>query len=200
MLRHRQKTGSICRFRGAKTLRRSGDCLEVDCDILVPAALENQISAQNMKKIRCRVLAEAANGPTTPAAEEYLAKRGVLVLPDIFMNAGGVTVSYFEWTKNISHMRYGRLEKRVDLAKRASLVDAIENLVSSSFPERATLVRETDERDLVNSGLEETMITAFGEIAEIRDRRKSVQDLRTAAYICAIGKIGTSYLELGVFP
>jgi glutamate dehydrogenase (NAD(P)+) len=200
VLRHRQKTGSIRGFRGAKTLRQSGDCLEVDCDILVPAALENQITAQNMKKIRCRVLAEAANGPTTPAAEEYLSKKGVLVLPDIFMNAGGVTVSYFEWTKNLSHMRYGRLQKRVDLAKRASLVDAIENLVSSSFPDRGTLMRETDERDLVNSGLEETMITAFGEIAEIRARRKNVQDMRTAAYISAINKVGTSYLELGVFP
>ena len=122
------------------------------------------------------------------------------MLPDIFMNAGGVTVSYFEWTKNLSHMRYGRLQKRVDLAKRASLVDAIENLVSSSFPDRGMLMRETDERDLVNSGLEETMITAFGEIAEIRARRKSVQDMRTAAYISAINKVGTSYLELGVFP
>jgi len=200
VLRHRQKTGSICRFRGAKTLRRSGDCLEVDCDILVPAALENQITIQNMKKIRCRILAEAANGPTTPAAEEYLSRKGVLVLPDIFMNAGGVTVSYFEWTKNISHMRYGRLEKRVDLAKRTSLVNAIEKLVSGSFPGRAELVQETDERDLVNSGLEETMITAFGEIAAILARRKRVKDLRTAAYISAIGKIGKSYLELGVFP
>ena len=197
--RHRQKTGSIRSFRGAKTLKRPGDCLEVDCDILVPAALENQITTANMKKIRCRVLAEAANGPTTPAAEDHLARKGVLVLPDIFMNSGGVTVSYFEWTKNISHMRYGRLEKRVDLAKRASLVDAIESLTSKRFPDRDGLVQEVDELDLVNSGLEETMITAFGEIAEVRDRRRGL-DLRTAAYISAINKIGTSYLELGVFP
>jgi glutamate dehydrogenase/leucine dehydrogenase len=110
VLRHRQKTGSIRGFRGAKTLRQSGDCLEVDCDILVPAALENQITAQNMKKIRCRVLAEAANGPTTPAAEEYLSKKGVLVLPDIFMNAGGVTVSYFEWVQNKSSLYWSAEE------------------------------------------------------------------------------------------
>ena len=178
------------------------DCLEVECDLLVPAALENQINMQNMKKIRCRILAEAANGPTTPKAEEYLSKKGVLVMPDIFMNAGGVTVSYFEWTKNISHMRYGRLEKRLDYAQRENLVGAIEELVSGSFPQhrRDGLVRDTDERDLVNSGLEETMITAFGEIAEIRNRRRSVADLRTAAYISAIDKISKSYLELGIFP
>ena len=155
-----------------------------------------------MRKIRCRVLAEAANGPTTPTAEEHLKKKGVLVLPDIFMNAGGVTVSYFEWTKNISHMRYGRLEKRLDHAKRTNLVGAIETLVTNTFPGplRESLIRGTDERDLVNSGLEETMITAFGEILEIKNRRRSVKDLRTAAYISAIDKIATSYLELGIFP
>ncbi len=200
LVRHRKKTGSIQGFRGSKKLAKPGDCLEVECDILVPAALENQINTHNMKNIRCRVLAEAANGPTTPAAEEYLSKRGVMVLPDIFMNAGGVTVSYFEWTKNISHIRYGRLDKRIDLAKRANLVEAIEGLVSSKFPDRDKLVRETDELDLVNSGLEETMITAFGEIVEIRNRRRSVTDLRTAAYISAIEKVGTTYLELGIFP
>jgi glutamate dehydrogenase (NAD(P)+) len=200
--RHRQKTGSILHFRGAKTLPRPADCLEVECDILVPAALENQITLENVSRLRCRIVAEAANGPTTPGAEASLTQRGVLVVPDIFMNAGGVTVSYFEWTKNLSHIRYGRLEKRVDLAKRAELVEAIEGLVSSAIPDtqRRSLVRGTDERDLVNSGLEETMITAFDEILEVRNRRRSVADLRTAAYVSAIDKIGTSYLELGIFP
>ena len=200
--RHKKRTGGVRGFRGAKILPDPGACLEVECDVLVPAALENQLTTANMRKIRCRVVAEAANGPTTPAAEEYLSRKDVLVMPDIFMNAGGVTVSYFEWTKNISHMRYGRLEKRVDHAKRENLVGAIENLVSRSFPRkrRDALVRGTDERDLVNSGLEETMVTAFDEIVEIRNRRRSVSDLRTAAYISAIDKVGQSYLELGVFP
>jgi len=126
----------------------------------------------------------------------------VLVLPDIFMNAGGVTVSYFEWTKNISHMRYGRLEKRLDHAKRENLVGAIESLVDHPFPrrQRESLVRGTDEEDLVNSGLEETMVTAYGEILEIRNRYRSIADMRTAAYINALQKVCKSYLELGIFP
>ncbi len=200
--RHRKKTGTIRGFRGCKTLPNAGDSLEIPCDILIPAALENQITLANAKKIRTKVIAEAANGPTTPGAERVLTDRGVLVLPDIFMNAGGVTVSYFEWTKNLSHMRYGRLEKRVDQAKRQNLVGALENLVSGQFPhaKRESLIAGTDERDLVNSGLEETMICAYKEILEIRNRFRSVKQMRTAAYICAIQKVARGYLELGIFP
>jgi glutamate dehydrogenase (NAD(P)+) len=202
LLRHRKRTKSIRGFKGAKTLPNPGDCLEVECDILVPAALENQITLDNVNKLRCRVVAEAANGPTTPGAELLLQKRDVLVMPDIFMNAGGVTVSYFEWTKNISHMRYGRLEKRLDRAKREDLVGAVESLVGHDFPHarRDKLIEGTDERDLVNSGLEETMITAFEEIVEVRNRSRNVDTLRTAAYLSAIGKVAKSYLELGIFP
>ena len=200
--RHRQKTGSTRNFRGAKTLPKPSDSLEVECDVLIPAALENQITRENMGRIRTRIVAEAANGPTTPEAEAYLRQRGVLVLPDIFMNAGGVTVSYFEWTKNISHMRYGRLEKRLDVAKRESLVQAIEEVVAVEFPTgvKAALLRNVDEQDLVNSGLEETMITAFTEIVEIQRKQKKIEDLRTAAYVSAINKIATSYMSLGIFP
>jgi glutamate dehydrogenase (NAD(P)+) len=200
--RHRAKTGSIRNFRGAKTLPNPGDSLEVECDVLIPAALENQITRENMTRIRTRILADAANGPTTPEAEAHLRRRGVLVLPDIFMNAGGVTVSYFEWTKNISHMRYGRLEKRLDLAKREGLVQAIEEVVAVEFPSamKASLLRNVDEQDLVNSGLEETMITAFNEIADIQRRQRKIEDMRTAAYVSAIGKIATSYQSLGIFP
>ena len=200
--RHKQRFGGVRGYREGKVLNDPGACLEVECDVLVPAALENQITQANAGKVRCRILAEAANGPTTPLAEAHLAKKDVLVLPDIFMNAGGVTVSYFEWTKNISHMRYGRLEKRIDHAKRADLVGAIETLVDGAFPpaRREELLRGTDERDLVNSGLEETMIAALDEIVEIRNRRRAVRDLRTAAYVSAIEKVGRSYLELGVFP
>ncbi len=200
--RHRKKTGSILRFPGTRTLPRPSDCLEVECDVLIPAALENQINRDNVSKINCRVIAEAANGPITPAAEEQLQKRNVLVLPDIFMNAGGVTVSYFEWTKNLSHMRYGRLEKRVDQGKRENLVGALEELVSGTFPssKRESLIRGTDELDLVNSGLEETMVAAYQEILAVRNRAGKIDDMRTAAYVCAIRKVATSYLELGIFP
>jgi glutamate dehydrogenase (NAD(P)+) len=199
---HRQRTGSIRNFPGGKTLDEPEACLEVECDILVPAALENQITGANAGRVRCRILAEGANGPTTPKAEEILLKKGVLILPDIYMNAGGVTVSYFEWTKNLSHMRYGRLEKRLDEAQRSSLVRATEELARRQFPDqiREHLVRGVDEVDLVNSGLEETMVTAFDEIWEIRQRTKGIEDLRTAAYVSAIQKVGSAYLELGVFP
>jgi len=200
--RHRKKTGSILGFRGTKKLAHPGDCLEVECDILIPAALENQIHRGNAAKLRCKVVAEAANGPTTPHAEAELNKRNILVLPDIFMNSGGVTVSYFEWTKNLSHMRYGRLEKRVDQAKRENLVVALEDMVGHKFPKtkRNQLIAGTDESDLVNSGLEETMVCAYREILEIRNRNKAVADMRTAAYVCAIQKVARGYLELGIFP
>ena len=200
--RYHKKTGSIANFKGARTLPNSGDCLEVECDVLIPAALENQITLGNVKNVRCRVVAEAANGPTTPHAEAYLHEQGVIVLPDIFMNAGGVTVSYFEWTKNLSHMRYGRLEKRLDHARRASLVDAVEGLVDRDFDAvlRRKLTEDTNEEDLVNSGLEETMVSAFREILQIRRRFRTVNDMRTAAYICAIEKIAESYKQLGLWP
>ncbi len=199
---HRRETGSIQGFPGAETLPDPGDSLEVECDILIPAALENQITTANMDRIRCRILAEAANGPTTPRAEEHLLEKGVLILPDIYLNSGGVTVSYFEWTKNISHMRYGRLEKRLDEYQRTNLVRATEELVQRRFPEevRQNLIREIGEEDLVNSGLEETMVTAFREIWEIQERIEEIQDVRTAAYVDAIQKVGKAYLELGVFP
>ena len=199
---HRTRTNSIRNFPKAKTLPNPADCLEIECDILVPAALENQITAANADKLRCRILAEAANGPTTPTAERVLIEKGVLILPDIYLNAGGVTVSYFEWTKNISHMRYGRLEKRLDEHQRTSLVRATEELVGRRFPDsvRRGLLRGVSEEDLVNSGLEETMVTAFDEIWQIRERTKGVRDMRTAAYISAIQKVGKAYLELGVFP
>lgn len=200
--RHHKKTGSIKGFKKAKTLPESGDCLEVECDVLVPAALENQITMDNVQKVRCRVVAEAANGPTTPKAEQYLQKQGVVVLPDIFMNAGGVTVSYFEWTKNLSHLRYGRLEKRLDHLRRNRFVSAVEGLVDQEFDAktRAKLTEGTGEKDLVNSGLEESMVSAFQEILEIRRRFQKVGDMRTAAYICAIEKIANAYQQRGLFP
>ena len=200
--RFKSKNKSISGFRGAKTLPNPSDCLEVECDVLIPAALENQITLENVENLRCKVVAEGANGPTTPGAERYLREHGVLVLPDILMNSGGVTVSYFEWTKNLSHMRYGRLEKRLDHARRARFVNAIETLVGKQFDDnlRSLLTEDTDEEDLVNSGLEESMITAYQEILEIYRRYPKVQDMRIAAYICAIEKIANTYLQMGLFP
>src|SRR6266478_6262141 len=125
---HRAKTGGLMGFSGGAELKGPRDVLEVECDILVPAALENQIALDNVDRVKTRMIAEAANGPTTLAADEKLNQRGVMVIPDIYLNAGGVTVSYFEWTKSLSHIRYGRMEKRLDEMHREKLVATIEQV------------------------------------------------------------------------
>ena len=176
--------------------------LEFDCDILVPAALENQITAENAHRIKAKIIAEAANGPITSMAEEQLLRAGVLIVPDVYLNAGGVTVSYFEWLKNLSHMRFGRMEKRFNQKVNQSLVDLIERTTGKGVAEREKtfIARGAEEIDLVRSGLEETMITAYQQVREIMDRKRKVEDLRTASFISAINKISSDYLSLGVFP
>ena len=200
--KHRARTGSILHFRGAQTSNDPQAVLELECDILVPAALENQITLDNAKKIKAKIVAEAANGPTTVKAEEILLRRGIFIIPDIYLNAGGVTVSYFEWSKNLAHMRFGRLEKRREELREQTFISATERITQQKFPEdaRRQLIHGPDEVDLVNSGLDETMIDAYRQIRDIYKKRKKVKDLRTAAYVLAIEKIARSYSELGVFP
>ena len=199
---YRKEKGSIVNFPGAKNFKDSNALLEEECDILIPAALENQITLENVRNIKAKVLAEGANGPTTPQAEEILLKKGVLVIPDIYVNAGGVTVSYFEWLKNLSHVRFGRMEKRREEQTMANLVQTIEDAVGKKIPDtiRKKLSKGPSEVDLVNSGLEETMVEAYQEIRNIMETRKNITDLRTAAYVDAIEKVATSYQELGIFP
>ncbi len=126
----------------------------------------------------------------------------MLILPDIYANAGGVTVSYFEWLKNLSHVRFGRIGKRFDQAAFGAMVGAVEEITGKNLSEhqRSLIVRGADEVDLVNSGLEETMSYAYSEIREIRESKPEVEDLRTAAFISAINKIAVAYGELGIFP
>jgi glutamate dehydrogenase (NAD(P)+) len=199
---YRSSTGSIVGFPGAKPLAGAADVLEIDCDILVPAALENQITLANAERVKARMLAEAANGPTTLGADVILNKRKVMIIPDIFLNAGGVTVSYFEWTKNLSHIRYGRMEKRLDEMYRERLVSTIEQVTKAKLPdaERRVLLQGADEVDLVNSGLEGTMQNAYREIRATLTQEPKHGDLRTAAFATAIQKVSRSYVELGVFP
>ncbi|MCS7169108.1 MAG: Glu/Leu/Phe/Val dehydrogenase [Candidatus Kapabacteria bacterium] len=204
LAQHRKETGSVLHYPKAKTipLEERDSVLEYECDILLPAALESQIHRYNAPRIKAKIVAEAANGPVTATAEEILLQRGILVLPDIFLNAGGVVVSYFEWLKNIAHVRLGRLEKRFEERTNQRLVDMVERLTGQSLTslERQLLQRGPDELDLVRSGLEDTMIGAFHEVWEIYKSRANVQDLRTAAFICAIDKIATAYFQLGIFP
>ncbi|CAN5118845.1 Glu/Leu/Phe/Val dehydrogenase [soil metagenome] len=199
---HRTKTGSILDFPGGKNFDKNSDALEMECDILIPAALENVINAENASRVKAKIVGEAANGPLSPEADEILGLKGVLVVPDMYLNAGGVTVSYFEWLKNLSHVRYGRLEKRFTENMNLSILGQLEEMTGKKVneKERDFILHGADEVDLVRSGLEETMITATREIVDIWQKTPAIPDLRTAAYVCAINKVGTSYAELGIFP
>lgn len=202
VMAHRKATGSIMNFPGATNLPGSADVLEIDCDILAPCALELQITGENAPRVKAKIIAEGANGPTTPEADRILHARGVLVIPDIYINAGGVTVSYFEWLKNLQHVRFGRMEKRFDEGAFGRLVGAIEQATGKAFgeTERHALSAGADEEDLVNSGLEETMITSWHDIKATYDRLGGKVQYRIAAFVSAIDKIAESYKELGIFP
>ena len=199
---HRRETGSILNYPGATNIPESRQALELACDILIPAALENQITEANAPRIQAKIIAEGANGPTTFEADRILVEKNIMIVPDIYLNAGGVTVSYFEWLKNLSHVRFGRMGKRFDEMAALRLIGAIERTTGEriSEEEKKLLARGADEEDLVNSGLEETMIAAYQQIRQIKNTVKGCPDLRTAAFINAINKIAVSYMELGIFP
>ena len=202
VVEHRKRTGSILGFAGAQDIARSADALELDCDVLVPAALENVLTAGNAPRVKAKIVLEAANGPTTPDADAIFRKKGMLVIPDVYANAGGVTVSYFEWLKNLSHVGLGRMDRRRQAATEMRLLGAIEVATGKKFTdaERRSLVKVTDELAIVNSGLEDTMIVAYQDIRDALRRQPEVGDLRTAAFVTAINKVAIVYEELGIFP
>jgi glutamate dehydrogenase (NAD(P)+) len=202
VFQHRKATGSILNFPGSQNFAKSSDALEMECDILIPAALENVINGENAPRIKAKIIGEAANGPLTPEADEVFIQKGTLVIPDMYLNAGGVTVSYFEWLKNLSHVRYGRLEKRFTENQNAQMLEQIEELTGKKVngTQKELMLHGPDEVDLVNSGLEETMINATHEIVECWKANPSIQDMRTASFVVAINKVGTSYSELGIWP
>lgn len=199
---HRQETESILKYPGAESYENSQQALEMDCDILIPAALENQITMDNAASIKAKIIAEAANGPVSADASAYLAQQGVLIIPDLYLNAGGVTVSYFEWLKNLSHVRFGRMSHRFEEDMNSKLLRAVEQLTGKKIDQQvfADIVEGADEKELVFSGLEDTMVNAYQQIREMRSRHNDDVDLRVAAFICALDKVATSYLELGIFP
>ncbi|HXG85380.1 MAG TPA: Glu/Leu/Phe/Val dehydrogenase [Pyrinomonadaceae bacterium] len=202
VMKHRKETGSLLDFAGAKNLASREAALELECDILIPAALENQITEENAPRIKAKIVAEAANGPTTAAAEDILLAKNVMVIPDIYLNAGGVTVSYFEWLKNLSHVRFGRMGKRFEQTTNENLLRVVERATGKKLSDEEIKIigRGADEIDLVNSGLQETMVTAYREIRETRQSNAEIPNLRTAAFVNAINKIAVSYGELGIFP
>ena len=202
VFQYRKATGSILNFPGATNLAKNTDALELECDILIPAALENVINSDNAPRIKAKIIGEAANGPCTPEADEIFIEKGILCVPDMYLNAGGVTVSYFEWLKNLSHVRYGRMEKRFTENQNSQILGQIESLTGKkvSAQDREIIQHGAEEIELVHSGLEETMITATREIVHIWKTNPSIPDMRTAAYVSAINKVATSYAELGIFP
>ena len=202
VVEHRKQSGSILNFAGSTNIARTEEALELECDILVPAALENVINGENAPRVKAKIIGEAANGPLTPEADEEFIKRGIVVSPDMYLNAGGVTVSYFEWLKNLSHVRYGRMEKRFTENLNGQLIAQIEELTGKQVNEneRELILHGPEEVDLVRSGLEETMIAATREIMACWHENPKIPDMRTAAYVVAIDKVATSYAELGIFP
>ena len=196
---HRKETGSIKQSPDSSAYE--GSALELECDILIPAALENVINDDNVDRINTKIIAEAANGPVTSGASEKLFQRGVLIVPDAYLNAGGVTVSYFEWLKNLSHVKFGRMQKRFEQNAFDRLLGAIESATGKKFTdeERRIAAHGADEHELVHSGLEETMANSYVEVRDIWKRNGDI-DMRTASFVDAIDKIASCYGDMGIFP
>ncbi|MFW5761475.1 MAG: Glu/Leu/Phe/Val family dehydrogenase, partial [Cyclobacteriaceae bacterium] len=171
--KYQQENGGFKGYEKGDFIENSASLLTYPCDILIPAALEKQITADNAPQVKARIVAEAANGPVTKEAEEILLEKNILVIPDMYLNAGGVTVSYFEWLKNLSRMSFGQLEKRYEYQKYDQLLQSIEKTTGENFTElqRRVLVRGASERDLVLSGLEETMVKAYQSMNELRKEK-----------------------------
>lgn len=194
-----QKT--IIGYPDANFVADGKSLLEMDCDILIPAAMEGQITPDNADRVKAALIVEAANGPVTFEADEMLLKRGIAILPDAYVNAGGVTVSYFEWVRNLAHIRFGRMERRYDEMRGAHMLSAIQSMTEKPIPEwiQKELVQGADELDLVRSGLDDTMRLSFQQIKAVLDSNDKVSDYRTASYVVAIDKISRSYLDIGVY-
>ncbi|MGV6847701.1 MAG: Glu/Leu/Phe/Val family dehydrogenase [Marinibacterium sp.] len=199
------KHGGVAGFPDAVHTEAGAQVLEEDCDILIPAAMEAVINLSNADRIKAPLIIEAANGPITAGANEILRDRGIVIIPDMFANAGGVTVSYFEWVKNLSHIRFGRMQRRQEEARHQLVIDELDRLsdalgnawtLDPSFKER--YLRGADELELVRSGLDDTMRTAYQAMREVWHGRNDVEDLRTAAYLVAIDRVATSYRDKGL--
>lgn len=199
LIKHYEKTRNLKNFKGAKFVDKPDEVLTLNCDILIPAALESVINMRNVAKIKARLIVEAANGPVTFNADEFLYKKGVDVLPDIYVNSGGVVVSYFEWVKNITHVRFGRLQRRYEENKMKELMMVIEDATGRTIPEKYKLniIHGVQEIDLVNSGLEDVMRETFKEILKNYNTLKNVS-LRTATYAIALNKLRQYHEQMGV--
>jgi glutamate dehydrogenase (NAD(P)+) len=202
---HIARTGGVDMFPGPSFIKDGVKALEEECDILIPAALEGVINLQNAANIKAPLIIEAANGPVTAGADEILRKKGTVIIPDLYANAGGVTVSYFEWVKNLSHIRFGRMQRRQEEARHQLIVNELERLsadtgigwqLTPNFKEK--YLRGADELELVRSGLDDTMRAAYQSMREVWHSRNDVTDLRTAGFMVSIGRVASSYRAKGL--
>ena len=200
-----RSAGGVRGFGGGTYHENGIECLEKECDILIPAAIEGCINSSNAERINTKLIVEAANGPVTANADTILQRKGIKIIPDMYANAGGVTVSYFEWVKNLSHIRFGRMQHRQEEARHQLIVDELERLdrhlgnswsLTPQFKQK--YLRGADELELVRSGLDDTMRSAYQSMREVWHSRNDVTDLRTAGFMVAIGRVASSYRAKGL--
>ena len=202
---HRLETGSVKGCKEGKFVKDGALVLENECDILIPAAIEGVINMSNAKNIKASLIIEAANGPVTAEADDVLRSMGCVIIPDMYANAGGVTVSYFEWVKNLSHIRFGRMRRKQEESRQRLLINELIRIMGE-MDSKAKLtegfinnyLRGAGEIELVRSGLDDTMCTAYQSMREVWHARKDVEDLRVAAYLVAIERIAKSYQTKGL--
>jgi glutamate dehydrogenase (NAD(P)+) len=199
------KHGGVKGYPTGTYVENGASILEQDCDILIPAALEGVINLGNAARIKAPLIIEAANGPVTAGADEVLRDKGTVIIPDMYANAGGVTVSYFEWVKNLSHIRFGRMQRRQEESRHELIVGELQKLSEhlgdqwSMTPDFKTkYLRGAGELELVRSGLDDTMRTAYQAMRDMWHSRDDVLDLRTAAYLVSIGRVASSYQAKGL--
>lgn len=197
---HQICTGSILGFADAKSFASDMTGIEESCDVLIPAAMENAIRSDNAERIKAHLVVEAANGPVTFEADKVLRSRGVTILPDLYVNAGGVVVSYFEWVKNLTHIPFGLMERRRRERRNQTIASALERMTGQEFPAdmRDEFLEGGAEIDLVRSGLEDVMRSTWTRIADLLEAQPELGDFRTAAYVASIRQIADAYEAIGI--
>ena len=200
VLNYIKENGGVKNFPNSSFTENGQDMLEKECDILIPAAIEGVLNSSNAARIKAPLIAEAANGPVTFEADSILRKKGIVILPDAFLNAGGVTVSYFEWIKNLARIRFGRLERRHEEMKGKLIVETLETMLKTKVPNdlKNKLIEGADELDLVRSGLDDSMRDAYKNIRETYYSMNNVDDFRTASYVVAIKTIAKGYESMNL--
>lgn len=202
---HITLAGGVKGFSGGEYTADGAAVLEMECDILIPAALEGVINLSNADNIKANLIIEAANGPVTAGADDVLREKGIIIIPDMYANAGGVMVSYFEWVKNLSHIRFGRMQRRQEETRHQLLLDELKRLsstaglnwdLSESFQEK--YLKGADELELVRSGLDDSMRAAYQSMRDVWHNHPGVEDLRTASYLVSIERVAASYRSKGI--